>query len=84
MKAAGDVHTRITDSPFYQHLWGTAEARDVLGDDGRLRGWLEVIVALARAQTGPLRSSPSTHNPAGSTSRTRPSRPGGPRTPCSA
>ncbi len=44
------MSTRITDSPFYQHLWGTAEARDVLGDDGRLRGWLEVIVALARAQ----------------------------------
>ena len=42
--------TRITDSPFYQHLWGTAEARDVLGEEGRLLGWLEVIVALARAQ----------------------------------
>jgi adenylosuccinate lyase len=42
--------TRITDSAFYQHLWGTAEARDVLGEEGRLRGWLEVIVALARAQ----------------------------------
>ena len=50
MKAVSDVRTRITDSPFYQHLWGTAEAREVLGDDGRLRGWLEVIVALARAQ----------------------------------
>jgi adenylosuccinate lyase len=44
------MSTRITDSPFYQHLWGTAEAREVLGDEGRLRGWLEVIVALARAQ----------------------------------
>ena len=43
--------TRITDSPFYQHLWGTAEARDVLGEEGRLRCWLDVIVALARAQT---------------------------------
>jgi adenylosuccinate lyase len=42
--------TRITDSAFYQHLWGTAEARDVLGEEGRLRGWLEVIVALAQAQ----------------------------------
>lgn len=41
---------RITDSPLYQHLWGTAEARAVLGDEGRLRGWLEVIIALARAQ----------------------------------
>jgi adenylosuccinate lyase len=44
------MSTRITDSLIYQHLWGTAEARDVLGEEGRLRGWLEVIVALARAQ----------------------------------
>jgi adenylosuccinate lyase len=44
------MSTRISDSPFYQHLWGTAEAREVLGDEGRLRGWLKVIVALARAQ----------------------------------
>jgi adenylosuccinate lyase len=52
MKPAGqeNMSTRITDSAFYQHLWGTVEARDVLGDEGRLRGWLEVIVALARAQ----------------------------------
>jgi len=44
------MSTRITDSPLYQHLWGTAEARQILGEEGRLRGWLEVIVALARAQ----------------------------------
>ncbi len=44
------MSTRITDSPFYQHLWGTDEARDVLGEEGRLQGWLGVIVALARAQ----------------------------------
>ena len=44
------MSTRITDSLIYQHLWGTAEARGVLGDEGRLRGWLDVIVALARAQ----------------------------------
>jgi adenylosuccinate lyase len=42
--------TRITDSPLYEHLWGTDEARAVLGEEGRLRGWLEVIAALARAQ----------------------------------
>jgi adenylosuccinate lyase len=42
--------TRITDSALYQHLWGTAESRAVLGEKGRLEGWLEVIVALARAQ----------------------------------
>jgi adenylosuccinate lyase len=44
------MSTRLTDSPLYQHLWGTAEAREVLGEEGRLRSWLEVIVALARAQ----------------------------------
>jgi len=44
------MSTRITDSVLYQHLWGTAESRAVLGEEGRLQGWLEVIVALARAQ----------------------------------
>jgi adenylosuccinate lyase len=44
------VSSRITDSPLYQHLWGTAEAREVLGDEGRLQGGLTVIVALASAQ----------------------------------
>ena len=44
------MSSRITDSPLYRHLWGTGEAREILGDEGRLRGWLEVIVALARAQ----------------------------------
>ena len=42
--------TRITDSPFYRHLWGTDEARAVLGEEGRLRGWLQVIATLARVQ----------------------------------
>src|SRR5215472_5815734 len=42
--------TRITDSALYGHLWGTAEARAILGEEGRLRGWLEVLTALARAQ----------------------------------
>jgi adenylosuccinate lyase len=41
---------RITDSALYRHLWGTDEARAVLGEEGRLRGWLEVITALARVQ----------------------------------
>jgi adenylosuccinate lyase len=44
------MSTRITDSVLYRHLWGTAESRAVLGEEGRLGGWLEVIVALARAQ----------------------------------
>src|SRR5215471_3709085 len=42
--------TRITDSALYGYLWGTAEARAILGEEGRLRGWLEVLTALARAQ----------------------------------
>ena len=42
--------TRITDSALYGHLWGTEEARAILGEEGRLRGWLEVLAALARAQ----------------------------------
>ena len=41
---------RITDSVLYRHLWGTDEARAVLGEEGRLAGWLEVITALARVQ----------------------------------
>jgi adenylosuccinate lyase len=42
--------TRIGDSALYGHLWGTEEARAILGEEGRLRGWLEVLAALARAQ----------------------------------
>jgi adenylosuccinate lyase len=44
------MSTRITDSALYSHLWGTAEARALLGETGRLQGWLDVIAALARAQ----------------------------------
>ena len=42
--------TRVADSALYAHLWGTAEARAILGAEGRLAGWLEVLAALARAQ----------------------------------
>ena len=48
--AGAGPSTRITDSVLYQHLWGTAESRAVFGEEGRLQGWLQVIVALARAQ----------------------------------
>lgn len=41
---------RIADSALYRHLWGTDEARAVLGEEGRLQGWLEVIATLARVQ----------------------------------
>ena len=42
--------TRVADSALYRHLWGTAEARAILGEEGRLAGWLQVLAALARAQ----------------------------------
>jgi adenylosuccinate lyase len=42
--------TRVADSAMYGHLWGTAEARAILGEGGRLAGWLDVLAALARAQ----------------------------------
>ena len=41
---------RIADSALYRHLWGTDESRAVLGEEGRLQGWLEVIATLARVQ----------------------------------
>ena len=41
---------RITDSVLYRHLWGTAEARQILGEGGRVQGWLAIIVTLARVQ----------------------------------
>src|SRR5262249_50127705 len=42
--------TRVADSALYAHLWGTAEARAILGEEGRLAGWLEGIAGLGRAQ----------------------------------
>jgi adenylosuccinate lyase len=41
---------RLTDSDLYAHLWGTSELRSVFGERARLQGWLDVLVALARAQ----------------------------------
>jgi adenylosuccinate lyase len=49
-REATTLSTRVADSAFYAHLWGTTEARAILGEEGRLAGWLEVIAALARAQ----------------------------------
>ncbi|HEY2521562.1 MAG TPA: lyase family protein [Streptosporangiaceae bacterium] len=44
------MSARIADSLSYAHLWGTEELRDVFSEEGRLRGWLTVLAALARAQ----------------------------------
>jgi adenylosuccinate lyase len=41
---------RIADSQMYAHLWGTPAVRAVFDERGRLRGWLDVLAALARAQ----------------------------------
>lgn len=41
---------RLTDSELYAHLWGTSELREVFGERARIQGWLDVLVALARAQ----------------------------------
>ncbi len=41
---------RLSDSAAYAHLWGTPELRAVFDEEARLQGWLDVLVALARAQ----------------------------------
>lgn len=42
---------RLTDSAAYAHLWGTDEARSIFDDDARVQTWLDVLVALAEAQS---------------------------------
>ena len=42
--------TRLTDSPMYAHLWGTAELAAVFDERARLQCWLDILVALADAQ----------------------------------
>ena len=42
--------TRVTDSALYGHLWGTPDVRAIVGEHGRLQGWLDILAALARAQ----------------------------------
>jgi adenylosuccinate lyase len=44
------VSSHLTDSVIYGHLWTTPELHDLLDDTGRTRTWLEILVALARAQ----------------------------------
>lgn len=39
------------DSPIYGNAWNTDEMRAIFDDVPRLQGWLDVIVALAEAQT---------------------------------
>jgi adenylosuccinate lyase len=44
------VGTRLTDSASYAHLWGTDELARVFDEPARLQCWLDILVALARAQ----------------------------------
>jgi adenylosuccinate lyase len=37
-------------SAVYAHLWSTPEVEALLGDEGRLSSWLDILAALARAQ----------------------------------
>jgi adenylosuccinate lyase len=37
-------------SAVYAHLWSTPEVESLLGDEGRLASWLDILAALARAQ----------------------------------
>ncbi|MGH9125306.1 MAG: class-II fumarase/aspartase family protein [Acidimicrobiales bacterium] len=41
---------RLADSELYAHLWGTEEMRAIFDERARLQSWLDVLVALARAQ----------------------------------
>jgi adenylosuccinate lyase len=43
--------TRLSDSASYAHLWGTDELARVFDETARLQCWLDILVALARAQT---------------------------------
>ena len=38
-------------SAVYAHLWGTAEVDALLSDKARLQAWLDILAALARAQS---------------------------------
>src|SRR5690606_22914851 len=40
----------IIDSNYYRDMFGTAEMRKVFSDEQRIAAWLEVEVALARAE----------------------------------
>lgn len=42
--------TRLTSSRVYGHLWGTAETAALFEETAMLQRWLDILVALARAQ----------------------------------
>jgi adenylosuccinate lyase len=46
------VGTRLSDAEQYAHLWGTPELAALFDEPARLQSWLDILVALARAQAG--------------------------------
>jgi adenylosuccinate lyase len=40
----------LADSVIYGHLWATEETRELLGDEGRTRAWINIIATLASVQ----------------------------------
>ena len=62
--------TRLTTSRLYGHLWGTAETDALFDEPAMLQRWLDILVALARAQ------EPQGIVPAGTADRRSPSVPG--------
>lgn len=44
------MSAHIVDSALFGHLWTTAEVSGWFDDEGRLRGWLDILAALAEAQ----------------------------------
>ncbi len=43
--------TRLTSSTLYAHLWGTAELAGIFEERAMLQSWLDILAALARAQS---------------------------------
>lgn len=44
------MSSHIIDSEQYGHLWGTETTRQLFGDRGRLRSWLQILSELAQTQ----------------------------------
>jgi adenylosuccinate lyase len=44
------VGTRLSSSALYAHLWGTSETDVLFDEQAMIQSWLDVLVALARAQ----------------------------------
>jgi adenylosuccinate lyase len=44
------VGTRLSTSRLYAHLWGTPELAELFDEPAMLQSWLDILVALARAQ----------------------------------